>query len=273
VNPDLNRHFIHGPVVLSESRSNMRILGIIPARYASTRFPGKPLALIGGQPMIRRVFEQASRASGLSAVVVATDDSRIADAVRGFGGDVVMTAVSHPSGTDRCAEALSVAGDGYEAVINIQGDEPFIRPEQIDQLCNLISAEGSQIATLARKIGAEDELSNPNLPKVVIGVDGRALYFSRQAIPYLKGVPVSDWYRHHLYFKHIGIYAYRSEVLKLITALPPGILEQAESLEQLRWLENGYSLHVGITDSETIAVDTPEDLVAACDFFNKVYGV
>ena len=250
----------------------MRILGIIPARYASTRFPGKPLALIGGLPMIQRVYAQAALTPELSGLIVATDDIRIADAVRSFGGACLMTGDGHASGTDRCAEALLLSGGRYDAVVNIQGDEPFIRPGQISHLCQLISAEGAEIATLAREIYDPTELNNPNLPKVVIGADGRALYFSRQAIPYLRGYPAEEWCDHHHYYKHIGIYAYRSEVLQKITALSPGRLEQAESLEQLRWLENGYSIHTGITDSETIAVDTPDDLVAACDFFNRQNG-
>jgi len=248
----------------------MRILGIIPARYASTRFPGKPLALIGGLPMIQRVHAQSVLAPELSDVIVATDDIRIADAVRGFGGVCLMTAAGHASGTDRCAEALSLSGGLYDAVVNIQGDEPFIRPEQISRLCQLVSEDGVQIATLAREVHDPGELNNPNLPKVVIGADGRALYFSRQAIPYLKGYPQEEWCNQHVYYKHIGIYAYRSDILQKITLLSPGKLEQAESLEQLRWLENGFSIRVGITDSETVAVDTPEDLVAASDFFNKL---
>lgn len=250
----------------------MRILGVIPARYASTRFPGKPLALIGGLPMIQRVHAQAVLAPELSDVIVATDDIRIADAVRGFGGVCLMTDAGHASGTDRCAEALVLSGGRYDAVVNIQGDEPFIRPGQISLLCQLVSEKGVEIATLAREVHDDGELDNPNLPKVVIGADGRALYFSRQAIPYLKGHPPGKWSDHHVYFKHIGIYAYRSDVLQKITALSPGKLEQAESLEQLRWLENGYSIRVGITDSETIAVDTPDDLLAACDFFNRFQG-
>ena len=247
----------------------MRILGIIPARYASTRFPGKPLALIGGLPMIQRVHIQAVLTPELSDVMVATDDVRIADAVKSFGGACLMTESGHASGTDRCAEALLLSGGRYDAVVNIQGDEPFIRPEQISHLCRLISERGVEIATLAREIHHPAELNNPNLPKVVIGAHGRALYFSRQAIPYLKEYPPEEWCDHHIFYKHIGIYAYRSDVLQKISALSPGKLERAESLEQLRWLENGFSIRVGTTDSETIAVDTPDDLVAACDFFNK----
>lgn len=250
----------------------MRILGIIPARYASTRFPGKPLALIGGLPMIQRVYAQAALTPELSKVVVATDDIRIADTVRSFGGVCLMTGDGHASGTDRCAEALLLSGGRYDAVVNIQGDEPFIRPGQISHLCQLISEGGVEIATLVREIHDPAELNNPNLPKVVIGAHGRALYFSRQAIPYFKGCPPEEWCEHHMFYKHLGIYAYRSDVLQKITALSPGKLEQAESLEQLRWLENGYSIRTGITDSETIAVDTPDDLIAACDFFNKHTG-
>ncbi len=241
----------------------MKILGVIPSRYASTRFPGKPLALIAGVSMIQRVYQQAKAASKLNAVVVATDDQRIADHVKSFGGEVVMTRDDHPSGTDRCAETLKLYGEGWDAVINIQGDEPFIAPDQINLLVSCFEDPLVEIATLVKKITSNSELLNPNSPKVVLGDNGNALYFSRQAIPYNKGVALDIWQNEHTYYKHIGIYGYRADILPLLTLLPQGKLEKAESLEQLRWLEHGYQIMTRITDFETIAVDTPEDLEKA----------
>ena len=238
----------------------MKIVGFIPARYASTRFPGKPLAIIEGKPMIQRVYEQASKSACLSDVYVATDDVRIADAVRLFGGKFVMTATTHPSGTDRCAEALSIVEGVFDAVINIQGDEPYILPEQIDLVARKLDDPTVEIATLVKEITNTEDLFNMNSPKVVMGVDGRALYFSRQAIPFLKGEDIGHWTAKHTYYKHIGIYGYKSSVLPQLTQLSPSLLEKAESLEQLRWLENGFKIVAGITDFETIAIDTPEDL-------------
>lgn len=244
----------------------MKILGVIPARYASTRFPGKPLAMIGGQTMVERVYRQAGKAGALSAVVVATDDQRIADTVRSFGGEVVMTASEHPSGTDRCAEALRLVDGHYDAVVNIQGDEPFIHPGQIDLLCGALAEEGAEIATLVKVIRHAHELNNPNSPKVVMASNGDAMYFSRQAIPYFKGADTADWIQHHTYYKHIGIYGYRADILPRLTRLAQGKLEQAESLEQLRWLEHGYRIRTRVTEAETIAVDTPEDLQVAEEY-------
>ena len=234
------------------------ILGIIPARYASTRFPGKPLVMIDGKPMIQRVYEQALK-SELDAVVVATDDVRIADAVRGFGGNVVMTSENHPSGTDRCAEALENFKGDWKAVVNIQGDEPYIQPSQINAMASLLKS-GAPIATLVKKIDSVEELTNINSPKVVISSNGNALYFSRQPIPFQKGVDINDWLNHGTYYKHIGIYGYQSTVLPKLTQLKQGILEMTESLEQLRWLENGYSIMTAETTENTVAIDTPEDL-------------
>jgi 3-deoxy-manno-octulosonate cytidylyltransferase (CMP-KDO synthetase) len=234
------------------------ILGIIPARYASTRFPGKPLVSIDGKPMIQRVYEQALK-SDLDAVVVATDDVRIADAVRSFGGNVVMTSENHPSGTDRCAEALTIFEGDWKAVVNIQGDEPYIQPSQINAIASLLK-NGAPIATLVKKIDSIDELTNINSPKVVLSNTGNALYFSRQPIPFQKGVDISDWLNHGTYYKHIGIYGYQSAVLPQLTQLKQGILEMAESLEQLRWLENGYGIMTAETTENTVAIDTPEDL-------------
>jgi 3-deoxy-manno-octulosonate cytidylyltransferase (CMP-KDO synthetase) len=234
------------------------ILGIIPARYASTRFPGKPLVIIDGKPMIQRVYEQALK-SDLDAVVVATDDVRIADTVRSFGGNVVMTSENHPSGTDRCAEALTIFEGDWKAVVNIQGDEPYIQPSQINAIASLLK-NGAPIATLVKKIDNTEELNNINSPKVVKSTNGDALYFSRQPIPFQKGVDISDWLKHGTYYKHIGIYGYQSAVLPQLTQLKQGILEMAESLEQLRWLENGYSIMTAETTENTVAIDTPEDL-------------
>lgn len=234
------------------------ILGIIPARYASTRFPGKPLVMIDGKPMIQRVYEQALK-SELDAVVVATDDVRIADAVKTFGGNVVMTSENHPSGTDRCAEALENFKGNWESVVNIQGDEPYIQPSQINSVATLLK-NGASIATLVKKIDSVEELTNINSPKVVISSNGNALYFSRQPIPFQKGIAINDWLNHGTYYKHIGIYGYQSTVLPQLTQLKQGNLEMAESLEQLRWLENGYSIMTAETTENTVAIDTPEDL-------------
>ena len=241
----------------------MKIAGIIPARFASTRFPGKPLADIGGKTMIRRVYEQASRAASLSEVWVATDDKRIFEHVSGFGGKVLMTADTHRTGTERCSEALDMLerqGRTFEVVINIQGDEPFIDPAQIEKLTACFIRPEVQIATLIRELNSEEELFNPNIIKVVIDAHGKALYFSRAAIPFCRGKEIKDWQASHKFYKHIGIYAYRCEVLKKIVQFEPTPLEIAESLEQLRWIENGISIHVEITDLESHSVDTPEDL-------------
>lgn len=244
----------------------MRILGVIPARFASTRFPGKPLALIAGKPMIQRVYEQALASPSLNKVIVATDDIRIHDAVTLFGGEVIMTDSAHPSGTDRCAETLLKCGSSFDAVINIQGDEPFIHPGQIDLLAEALHEKDVQIATLVKIIKNHEELFQFNVPKVVLAANGDALYFSRQAIPYLKGHANHLWPEHHTYYKHIGIYGYKADVLESLTRLKQGRLEIAESLEQLRWLEQGFHIRTRITENETIAVDTPEDLEKAALF-------
>jgi 3-deoxy-manno-octulosonate cytidylyltransferase (CMP-KDO synthetase) len=238
----------------------MKILGIIPARFGSTRFPGKPLADIFGKPMILRVVEQAEKASSLSDVVVATDDERIASVVRAAGKNVVMTSSDHPSGTDRCLEALTAWGREVDAVINIQGDEPYVKPEQIDQLAELIGREESDIATLCVKIEDVSWLIDPNKVKLVADDQGSAMYFSRQAIPFVKDLPMEQWLSAHAYFKHLGLYAYKSGVLKNICALPVSSMEKAESLEQLRWLQHGLRIKVGVTHWETPAIDTPADL-------------
>ncbi|MBQ9361940.1 MAG: 3-deoxy-manno-octulosonate cytidylyltransferase [Bacteroidaceae bacterium] len=243
----------------------MRFIGIIPARYASTRFPAKPLAMLGGMMVVERVYRQVEGV--LDDVVVATDDERIESAVRQFGGKVVMTSTSHRSGTDRCYEALTKVGaDRFDVVVNIQGDEPFIQPQQLRTVCECFDDSSVDIATLVKPFTVADgyaALENANSPKVVVNNRMEALYFSRSIIPYLRGREREEWLPNHTYYKHIGLYAYRTEVLKQITALPQGILERAESLEQLRWLENGYKIKVGITDVETIGIDTPEDLQRA----------
>ena len=240
----------------------MKVVGIIPARYASTRFPGKPLAVIKGKTMIRRVCEQAWK-SKLDAVVVATDDVRIADEVMGFGGQYVMTDPNHRSGTDRCCEALDLLENQYDAVVNIQGDEPFIDPQQINLLVDLISREDTQLASLAKRIEDEDDLFSPNAVKVVMDKEGKALYFSRNPIPFMRNVERSEWLKKGVFYHHIGIYAYKAETLRQVARLQPTALEVAESLEQLRWLENGLSIRMAVTESVNVSIDTPEDLVKA----------
>ena len=244
----------------------LQFIGVIPARYASTRFPGKPLADIGGKPMIQRVYEQARKA--LDNVVVATDDERIYDCVSTFGGKAVITRTDHKCGTERCVEAIErlAVNDERLVVINIQGDEPFIQPEQIEALKKCFDDPETQIATLVKPFTEADswaDLENPNTPKVVFDNNYNALLFSRSVIPYLRGTDKSEWLKQHTYFRHIGMYAYRAEVLKAITKLPQTALETAESLEQLRWLENGYNIKVAITHSSSVGIDTPEDLKKA----------
>ncbi|MBR6285441.1 MAG: 3-deoxy-manno-octulosonate cytidylyltransferase [Bacteroidaceae bacterium] len=248
----------------------MRFIGIIPARYASTRFPAKPLAMLGGKTVIQRVYEQVSKA--LDEAIVATDDERIEKAVKAFGGKVVMTSVNHKSGTDRCYEAYVNNAKEYDVIINIQGDEPFIAPEQLESIKACFDDESTDIATLVKPFSESDgveALQNPNSPKVVVDKNMRAMYFSRSVIPYLRGKETGEWLKSHTYYKHIGLYAYRAEVLKAITSLPQSSLELAESLEQLRWLENGYNIKVGVTNIETIGIDTPEDLARAEEFLKK----
>lgn len=236
----------------------MKILGIIPARYASTRFPGKPLVDIGGKTMIQRVYEQASKAN-LAKVVVATDDERITKEVERFGGQYIFTGSQHQSGTDRCAEVAQQLPD-FEVVINIQGDEPFIDPAQIALVASCFEDEQVELATLIKEIHTEAELFNANLPKVVLNAQGKAIYFSRNPIPYIRNAEKENWITAHQFYKHIGIYGYRRNTLLAITQLPQSSLELAESLEQLRWVENGYQIQTKVTDLETIAIDTPEDL-------------
>lgn len=272
----------------------MKILGVIPARFDSTRFPGKPLVMIDGKTMIQRVYEQAKKCESLSKVVVATDDERIFNHVVAFGGEAMMTAATHESGTDRCAEVVETLNfalqtahldsdetlvfdkitpkrEGiFTAVINIQGDEPFIAPEQIEKIAEILRGdfadfEGNQspsfdIATLAIELDNQEDIDNPNIVKAVFGENGRAVYFSRSPVPYLRGIDKADWARSGQFFKHIGLYGYKTSVLLAISKLPKSLLEDIESLEQLRWLENGYAIGIAETELETIGIDTPEDL-------------
>ena len=245
----------------------MKFIGIIPARYASTRFPAKPLAMLGGKPVIQRVYEQVK--SVMDDVFVATDDERILSVVKSFGGKAIMTREDHKSGTDRCYEAYQKCGIEADVVINIQGDEPFIQPSQIQTLQRCFDEVSTQIATLVKPFTPADgleTLQNPNSPKVVVSDDWRALYFSRSVIPYLRGIDQNEWLLRHTFYKHIGLYAYRTDTLGEITRLPQSTLEKAESLEQLRWLDNGYIIRVGTTDVETIGIDTPDDLKKAEEF-------
>lgn len=249
----------------------MKFIGIIPARYASTRFPAKPLAILGGKPVIQRVYEQVCGV--LDEAYVATDDERIESVVKAFGGKVVMTSVNHKSGTDRCFEAYTKVGSGYDVIVNIQGDEPFIQRSQLEAVKACFNDEATQIATLVKPFIPEngfEALENVNSPKVVVDKRMNALYFSRSIIPFMRNKDKKEWLSGHTYYKHIGLYAYRASVLKEITALPQSSLELAESLEQLRWLENGYRIKVGVTDVETIGIDTPADLECAEEFLKKM---
>ena len=268
----------------------MNFIGIIPARYASTRFPGKPLVDIGGKPMIQRVYEQAKKV--LDTVIVATDDERIYNAVKDFGGEVVMTRIDHKCGTDRCLEAYDkyiLQRSGQDVIINIQGDEPFIQPEQIQAIMSCFPTE---IATLVKPFTTEDtltDLENPNTPKVVFTEEpstihnspsgaqstivGCAHLFSRSVIPYLRGIPKEQWLAQGMHYRHIGMYAYRADVLKRITSLPQSPLEKAESLEQLRWLENGYQIKVAVCNTYSMGIDTPEDLANAIAYLSAEGGL
>lgn len=245
----------------------MKFIGLIPARYASTRFPGKPLALLNGKPVIQHVYEQASKV--LDAVYVATDDERIYNKVLAFGGKAVMTSTEHHSGTDRIEEALEKVGGDFDVVVNIQGDEPFIAQSQIETLCQCFVDKATQIATLGKPFECIEAAENPNSPKIVVDNRGYALYFSRSIIPFVRGTERQDWLSKYPFLKHLGIYAYRTNVLKEITKLPQSSLELAESLEQLRWLQNGYRIKVGLTDVETVGIDTPDDLQRAEEFIRN----
>jgi 3-deoxy-manno-octulosonate cytidylyltransferase (CMP-KDO synthetase) len=249
----------------------MNVLGIIPARFASTRFPGKPLVLLGDKQIIQHVYDKSKQA--LKWIYVATDDKRIFDEVKHFGGKAVMTSSSHRSGTDRCAEALEIIENEssvkFDVVINIQGDEPFIQPEQISQIAELFKDPASQITTLVKEINKHDDIFDPNKPKVVLDKNGFALIFSRSPVPFLRGLAKEDWPGDYIFYKHIGIYGYLASVLKEITQLPASDIEIAESLEQLRWLSNGYKIKTAITSHESIGIDTPEDLEKALDLYKS----
>lgn len=242
----------------------MKFIGIIPARYASTRFPGKPLALLGGKPVIQHVYEKV--AAVLEAAYVATDDERIYDVVKSFGGQVVMTRTDHKSGTDRIEEAIEKIGGEWDVVVNVQGDEPFVAKSQLDTICHCFDDPTTQIATLGKPFESMEAVQNPNSPKIVVDNMGFAMYFSRSVIPYVRGKEKSSWLTHYPFIKHLGIYAYRKDVLRQVTQLPQSSLEIAESLEQLRWLQNGFKIKVGTTDVETVGIDTPQDLERAEEF-------
>lgn len=245
----------------------MKFIGIIPARYASTRFPGKPLALLGGKPVIQHVYVKV--AAVLEAAYVATDDERIYDVVKSFGGQVVMTRTDHKSGTDRIEEAIEKIGGEWDVVVNVQGDEPFVAKSQLDTICHCFDDPTTQIATLGKPFESMEAVQNPNSPKIVVDNMGFAMYFSRSVIPYVRGKEKSSWLTHYPFLKHLGIYAYRKDVLRQVTQLPQSSLEIAESLEQLRWLQNGFKIKVGTTDVETVGIDTPQDLERAEEFLKS----
>ncbi len=236
-----------------------KVIAIIPARFASTRFPGKPLVDLGGKPMIQRTYERVKAVQGWQRVVIATDDLQIKAVAEGFGAEVILTRADHVSGTDRCAEVLRNVGEGIDYVVNIQGDEPFIEPAQLQELSEGFKTN-APILTLIKQIEDVETLFSVNTPKVVINQRGEALYFSRQTIPYVRGIASEQWLAKHRYFKHIGLYAYRADVLLEISQLKPSPLELAESLEQLRWLENGYTIQTIETQYETVGIDTPQDI-------------
>ena len=240
----------------------MNIIGIVPARFGSTRFPGKPLADINGKSMIQRVYEQCMLAGSLARVIIATDDEKIMNHIQEFGGNAVITSPQHQSGTDRCAEVIEKIGaDSCDVVINIQGDEPYIHPEQIDLLCSTFDEEETKLSTLVKKIMSVDELFNHNNVKVILNKRKEAVYFSRSPIPYNRNFPVQDWLKYSTYYKHIGIYGYRTKTLLEVSRLSKTNLEVTESLEQLRWIENGIIVHAEITSLESFAIDTPDDLI------------
>lgn len=251
---------------------DLNFIAIIPARYASTRFPGKPLAMLGGITVIQRVYDQVKKA--LDNVIVATDDERIYSHVHAFGGKAVMTGSHHRSGTDRCWEAYSLNGGNEDIIINVQGDEPFIQPEQIATIMQCFSDDTIDIATLVKPFPSSGDVSaleNPNAAKVVIDADMNALYFSRSIIPYMRGIDKALWPSQHQYYTHLGMYAYRAIALQRVTQLQPSSLEIAESLEQLRWLENGMKIKVGMSETSSIGIDTPQDLERAEEFLNQLH--
>lgn len=245
----------------------MKFIGIIPARYASSRFPGKPLAILGGKYVVQRVYETVSQILG--EAYVATDDERIFNAVTGFGGKAIMTRSDHKSGTDRIEEAAELLNTNADVIVNVQGDEPFIHPSQIETVCRCFDDPATQIATIGKPFDTIENVMNPNSPKIVLDNNSYAMYFSRSPIPFVRGVEREEWLNSFHFLKHLGLYAYRREVLKAVTKLPQSSLEKAESLEQLRWLQNGFRIKVGITDIETVGIDTPEDLERAERFLTE----
>jgi 3-deoxy-manno-octulosonate cytidylyltransferase (CMP-KDO synthetase) len=248
----------------------MKILGVIPARFASTRFPGKPLADLLGKTMVERVYLQCKKARRLTAIVVATDDQRILQHVTSFGGQACLTYDKHPSGTDRCCEAMELQSMSYDFVVNIQGDEPFIDPQQIDLLCSSLSAD-TELATLVQEISNIEQLLSPNEVKVVVNSHREAMYFSRSPIPFVRKVDQQHWLGHATFYRHVGLYAYRQDILKKITMLPLSPLEKAESLEQLRWIENGFRIKTVMSEVvDGICIDTPEDLERAVNLLKKL---
>jgi 3-deoxy-manno-octulosonate cytidylyltransferase (CMP-KDO synthetase) len=238
----------------------MKFIAIIPARYGSTRFPGKPLELIKGKPMVQHVYDRAVDSTLFEKVIVATDDDRIQSAVHDFGGEVVMTHNYHQSGTDRCGEVINGLEEDFDVVVNIQGDEPFIQQEQLEELVSLFKNTPAQIGTLKKAISSAEDVFDSNVVKVVSGLDKRALYFSRNPIPFVRDTETENWCDNQIFYKHLGLYGYRFEVLKELVQLKPSLLEISESLEQLRWLENGYQIFIAETNFESIGIDTPEDL-------------
>ena len=246
----------------------MKFLGIIPARYSSSRFPGKPVAILGGKPVIQHVYERVKNV--LTDVYVATDNVHIYKVVTDFGGKAIMTREEHESGTERVSEALDKIDGKFDVVINIQGDEPFIQSEQIKMLMSSFADEQIQIATLGVPLKSMDDVNKSNTPKIVIDNHNNALYFSRSVIPFVRGINQADWLSHYPFLKHVGLYAYRTETLREISKLPLSSLELAERLEQLRWLQNGYRIKVCITDIETISIDTPQDLVNAEEYLKQI---
>ena len=247
----------------------MNTIAIIPARYDSTRFPGKPLAKIGGKTMIERVYRQAEKATRVNEIIVATDDERIKQEVERFGGKVVMTGSHHINGTERCAEVMESAYINADIIVNIQGDEPFILPEQIDELVKCFDDENAEIATLVKKADNEELLNYSGEVKVVYDIEKYAMYFSRQTIPFIQKTAKENWLEKQAHYLHVGIYGFRDYILNDIVKLPESKLEKLESLEQIRWLENGYKIKLGFTTHTSMAVETPEDLIAAEAYFQK----
>lgn len=253
------KEFVSTSLSKASQKNIKSVLGVIPARYASTRFPGKPLADILGKSMVQRVYEQTLKCDKLSGVIVATDDERILSHVKSFGGNVVLTKENHPSGTDRCQEVMEKCENAFDYIINIQGDEPFIDPSQIELLANLLDGE-TELATLMIPVDSHEVLFDSGEVKIVLNHKQEALYFSREVIPHIKGVDKTEWHKHFNYFRHAGMYAYRKDVLKKISSLEVSSLEKAESLEQLRWLENGFKIRCAITEFDSHCVDHPSDI-------------